>query len=86
MLERDKVHLARTIGAMMESAEQDEATREAKGLSVSIHAPCDNRIVVGDYIEVNIHLPAGAECERREVQEMVAAAMDAIGNTRTQRK
>jgi hypothetical protein len=62
VVERDRLHFAKQMGAIMDAAEPTETKYD--GLSININAPCTNRIAGRDYIEVNIHL--GGDRQARE--------------------
>jgi hypothetical protein len=65
--EEHREHIVKEIRAVMSIAEPDETKGQEipPGISISINAPCTNRIAGGDYIEVNIHL--GGDRDREEL-------------------
>lgn len=55
--EKDKLHLEKRLGDIMDSTGPAKGKDERKPphQSITFNSPCDNRFVSGDYIEVHIH-------------------------------
>lgn len=61
MTDRDRLHIAQQIGAIMDASDSKETGESAKvsGPTINVNSP-HNHIAVCDFIEVNIFLVPGA--------------------------
>lgn len=68
----------------MSASEPEENEQCVKGISINCHAPCENRIIAGDCIEVKLYLNHAPD--PGEIQQIVEGAMEGVTNARTSRK
>jgi hypothetical protein len=81
-----KLHLerlARQIGGLMNSEDQNETKEERGGILINFHAPCEKVFTNGDYIEVNINFNDGVERDAASISQLVAGAVQGVTSARS---
>ena len=79
MTEKDKLHIVKQIGAIMDASEPEIKDDQASGITINVTSP-DNRVAGRDYIEVNIHL--GGAGVRRDVGPQISPSPKSESNER----